>query len=202
MPIADAKVTHNKAVERFWLWSTLVLAVAYGLASFAATDHHRAAFVRGSSHGHPPRFACRHGFLQIVEILAVSFRLHVLEPYKTDIPAHALLLTFFGYFQVMLCFSILVPTKRFSSPVIRSIGITAIWSGFLDAAYFSTITIATLGYGDFAPAHWAGKLIVIAEVFVGLILILVAFQRVLASTADWRGPDEASEKGQNAQLPD
>ena len=60
----------------------------------------------------------------------------------------------------------------------------AIWTSPFDAVYFSTATIATLGYGDFAPTHWLGKLLVVWEVFVGLILILVAFQRVMASVAE------------------
>jgi voltage-gated potassium channel Kch len=49
----------------------------------------------------------------------------------------------------------------------------------VDALYFSAVTITTVGYGDLSPEVWFGKLLVILEIFVGLILVVVAFQRVL-----------------------
>jgi len=41
------------------------------------------------------------------------------------------------------------------------------WS-FLDAAYFTTMTISTVGYGDIIPATGLGKMGTIALVFVGV----------------------------------
>jgi H+/Cl- antiporter ClcA len=51
------------------------------------------------------------------------------------------------------------------------------WS-WLDSAYFSTVTLATVGYGDFAPKTDAGKLFTIpyvifgAGIIAGLILVM------------------------------
>jgi voltage-gated potassium channel Kch len=53
--------------------------------------------------------------------------------------------------------------------------------GWLDSLYFSTVTLATVGYGDLAPATDVGRLFTILYLFVGLG-ILAEFIR-LASRA-------------------
>ncbi|GAB6147299.1 potassium channel family protein [Desulfocicer niacini] len=56
-----------------------------------------------------------------------------------------------------------------------------VWSGtnipikITDALYFSGVTITTLGYGDYSPAHWYPKFLTIYEVFCGFILLIVCF---------------------------
>lgn len=45
------------------------------------------------------------------------------------------------------------------------------WSLF-DSLYFSVITLATVGYGDFSPQTDAGKLFTMAYVFVGIGLFV------------------------------
>ncbi|MEM0935791.1 MAG: potassium channel family protein [Pseudomonadota bacterium] len=44
----------------------------------------------------------------------------------------------------------------------------------IDAAYFSTVTIATVGYGDFVPETVPGKLFTIVYVIVGIGLFVAA----------------------------
>ncbi len=41
----------------------------------------------------------------------------------------------------------------------------------LDALYFTIITLATVGYGDFAPKTDAGKIFTMVYIFVGISLI-------------------------------
>lgn len=45
---------------------------------------------------------------------------------------------------------------------------------FVDALYFSGVTITTLGYGDIKPDHVVTKLLVLYELFSGLLLVVVA----------------------------
>jgi len=45
------------------------------------------------------------------------------------------------------------------------------WS-WIDAAYFSVITLSTVGYGDFSPQTDAGKLFTIGYIIVGIGIIL------------------------------
>jgi Ion channel len=49
-----------------------------------------------------------------------------------------------------------------------------------NAAYFSLVTITTLGYGDFAPQDWASRKIVMGELLSGVLLVLLVLP-VLAS---------------------
>jgi hypothetical protein len=44
---------------------------------------------------------------RILEILAVSFRLHLLVPYKTNAPPHAMVLTFLAYSHALIGFAVL-----------------------------------------------------------------------------------------------
>jgi len=45
------------------------------------------------------------------------------------------------------------------------------WS-FLDALYFSVVTLTTIGYGDFAPKTDFGKLFTIVYILLGIGIIL------------------------------
>ncbi|MBA2619223.1 MAG: two pore domain potassium channel family protein [Rubrobacter sp.] len=55
------------------------------------------------------------------------------------------------------------------------------WS-LLDAFYFSSITLTTVGYGDLAPETAAGKLFTVFYIFTGIGLI-VAFLNAVAKAA-------------------
>jgi hypothetical protein len=199
----NAKVTFNKAVEYYWLWWTFGLLVAYAFTYLIAQDGPAAsmnacsAALRGIAVG-VLGLGC---LFRIVEIMAVSFRLHVLKRYWTRMPAHALTLTFLAYFHEVVCFSVLYLTEGFFTGDKFNTD-QPIWSGALNAAYLSTVTIATIGYGDFVPLHWSGKLLVIFQVFVGLILLVVAIGRVLSATSASPSADPATTGEVKGQMPD
>ncbi|MEG0013387.1 MAG: potassium channel family protein [Cellulosilyticaceae bacterium] len=45
----------------------------------------------------------------------------------------------------------------------------------IDSIYFSAITIATIGYGDYYPIHNLSKILVMYEVISGTLLLVVSF---------------------------
>jgi voltage-gated potassium channel len=52
---------------------------------------------------------------------------------------------------------------------------------FLDALYFTVVTIATVGYGDISPATAGGKILVIFVIIIGI----GTFVTLLTSVAQW-----------------
>ena len=67
------------------------------------------------------------------------------------------------------------------------------WS-WLDAAYFSTVTIATVGFGDLHPVTTIGKLFVMLYIFVG-VGIFVAIFAFLSNVDIEKLTSDASEEG-------
>lgn len=59
--------------------------------------------------------------------------------------------------------------------------------GFVDALYFSVVTLTTVGYGDFAPQTDVGKLFTAVYVLVGMG-ILLAFVTTLAGKMSQTSP--------------
>ena len=55
------------------------------------------------------------------------------------------------------------------------------WS-LLDAAYFSVVTIATVGYGDLAPHTALGKIFTIFYIFAGIGIFVPAATSVAQAT--------------------
>lgn len=59
------------------------------------------------------------------------------------------------------------------------------WS-YLDACYFSVITLATVGYGDFAPKTDLGKLFTIGFILIGVGLFVALASAVAGSIIEAR----------------
>src|SRR4051794_13998669 len=49
---------------------------------------------------------------------------------------------------------------------------------WLDALYFSVITLATVGYGDFTPKTDAGKIFTMIYIFTGIGQLVLLFQQI------------------------
>jgi hypothetical protein len=82
------------------------------------------------------------------------------------------LLTFFTFSHVILIYGMFY---RFLAHEFAQ-GLCA-----TQALYFSTVTITTVGYGDFAPEKWASaaQSVVVLEVLTGLFFVTGVFARVI-----------------------
>ena len=65
------------------------------------------------------------------------------------------------------------------------------WS-LLDAAYFSVVTIATVGFGDITPQTALGKIFTIGYIFAGIGIFVAAVTALAQATlrAEQQRPDE------------
>lgn len=64
--------------------------------------------------------------------------------------------------------------------------------GPLDAAYFSAVTITTLGYGDFAPTDAISRVLVLCELGCGVLLLLLTLPIVASRLALLGGSSSSS----------
>jgi voltage-gated potassium channel Kch len=87
------------------------------------------------------------------------------------------------------------------------IGLAAVFYHFVegwawvDAAYFATVTIATVGYGDFVPQTTAGKIFTMAYVTLG-VGIFVAAAAALAEHVIWRARADREDAAAGARTKD
>jgi voltage-gated potassium channel Kch len=63
------------------------------------------------------------------------------------------------------------------------------WS-WLDAVYFSVVTIATVGYGDIAPQTAIGKIFTIGYIFSGIGIFVAAVTALAQATLRAKPPDQ------------
>jgi voltage-gated potassium channel len=73
----------------------------------------------------------------------------------------------------------------------------------LDALYFSVTTLATVGYGDFAPATAPGKIFTIFFVLAGVGVLVAFASEVARQTIDrtTKGVEERQARRRESQLP-
>lgn len=89
---------------------------------------------------------------------------------------HGIAMMFISYAAFLYAYGVLYTYVSHIDPAAFGGGL----SGF-DAVYFSTITAATVGYGDIAPQSDLAKAIVISEVLIGLLYVVLLFSACAAA---------------------
>jgi hypothetical protein len=124
---------------------------------------------------------CR-AFLSILAIWwAAGAFFYLLRVVLVDIPkggliksqTRSILLLFVNYLEII---------THFASLYILTMSIKYIGNDSISvskAIYFSIVTITTLGDFNFSPATFLGRILVSAEVLIGMIMIVMAFAKFL-----------------------
>jgi hypothetical protein len=117
---------------------------------------------------------------RLIESFSVVVMLHANGPYRSPAPMRAVSKALWAYLEFVVIFgSIYLAVAALAGDkfgIADDLGFLKCW---FNPLYFSMITIATVGYGDFAPQTAFGRSVAAFEVFCGLVLLLVALQRVL-----------------------
>ena len=129
--------------------------------------------------------------VRVYEILSAVARFHTRRQYLTHYPMKVLVNTLWHYGEITLAFA----TFYVAASVAGSDTFKADNAEFLKSwatpLYFSFVTITTLGYGDYSPVTNEGKALVVCQVLFGVVLLIVALQRVLSSKSP---PDRSKNK--------
>lgn len=123
--------------------------------------------------------------LRLYEIMEVTTRLHFSNVYRTESPVRALVNTLWHYIFVVVIFAIFfVNVATLLGDKFAKLEDKPLLCDWASPLYFSMVTIATIGYGEFTPQTALGKGVVCAEVLVGLLLIVVVVARLISITSN------------------
>jgi hypothetical protein len=90
---------------------------------------------------------------------------------------------FWSYIEIAVLYGLVYEALvvRNRDAVVSSSG-EGMLDAFLNPLYFSFITLATIGYGDFTPHSTAARAVAMTESFVGMFLIVAIIQKALSRT--------------------
>lgn len=99
-------------------------------------------------------------------LIYIFNKIYVSEHENETAHKRSLLLLFFNFLEVLFAFSVLYAGGNYlNHPLVTP----------LDALYFSTITGATIGYGDWYPVTQVGKVLVISQTLTSLSFLVLFF---------------------------
>ena len=122
------------------------------------------------------------------EILAFLTLLHSKPNYQSPALIRSLINTIWHYLEIAIAFSVfyLACTYFLGDKFAADSSCSNIETGFWNAIYYSFVTIATIGFGDFSPQTQIGRILVIGEAITGLFLLVIVLQRAMSA-----GPEKS-----------
>jgi hypothetical protein len=176
---ADAPI--QAAIERYWVVWTIGVVALYSATWCALRQEQSNPLVFPNLRLAAYLISLGFCVYRAIDIVAVDVRLVILQPYRTNNFAHAISLFFLQVVQVVVCFAVfyIVCAQWSGDRFVSDPCELGIWSSIVAPIYFSTTTIATVGFGDLAPQDWPGQCLVVLQIFVGIGLLVVGVQRTL-----------------------
>lgn len=105
-------------------------------------------------------------YLLVETLIYIFTKIYVAEHETETAHKRSILLLFLNYVEVILAFAVIYSGGNYLNIPLHN---------YIDAIYFSTVSGATIGYGDIYPVTTAGKLIVICQTFTSLSFIVLFF---------------------------
>lgn len=104
-------------------------------------------------------------YLLIETFVYIFHKIYISEYYQQRSHKRSLLLLFLNFLEVILSFAVIYTTGKYLNKPLYS---------WIDAVYFSFVTGATIGYGDYYPVGGTAKGIVILQ-GLGTLSFLILF---------------------------
>lgn len=113
-----------------------------------------------------PVFQVLNVYLLSETLIYIFNKIYVSEHETETAHKRSLLLLFFNFIEVLFAFSVLYAGGNYLNHALLTP---------LDAIYFSAITGATIGYGDWYPVTQMGKFLVISQTLTSLSFLVLFF---------------------------
>ena len=110
----------------------------------------------------------------IVDVMVSNISIAFISHFPAN-PLRTAIFTLLSFFSLAVAFAVLYGTSP-SAFHNASAKLDAV-----SAVYFSLITLATVGYGDFSPQNTIFRIVVVCEVLIGLFFVTV----ILAIISSW-----------------
>lgn len=195
--------SESRLKDLFYFIVDIYVALWTGLIIYAYSScYHEFVALARSLPGHstqPILVAGLVSSLRLYEIWAFIGCLHSQRKYESHNRVRAIINTFWHYFEVIICYSTIYLCvacfygDTFFNSEKPPLGINPIASGWFTPVYFSTITIATVGFGDLCPQTNAGRIAVVSQIMFGIFLFVIVLQRAISS--DESEKDEQTNSG-------
>lgn len=117
------------------------------------------------------------------EIVAFLSLLHSQPRYRSSSLIRSLVNTIWHYVEMMIIFGVcyLACSYFIGDRFAPESNPSTILTHYVNAAYFSFISLATIGFGDLSPQTGIGKMLVMSEGMVGLFLLVIVLQRAMSA---------------------
>jgi hypothetical protein len=125
------------------------------------------------------------------EIMGILVQLHLSGPYVPSRSSRALVHALIHFLELALIFAVFYCiADRYCSTNDKPMFADArgtrsvLYEDSVTPLYFSVVSLATLGYGDYAPRIPVGKALVILQLFVQVVFVLVVFPKIVSAPKD------------------
>lgn len=125
----------------------------------------------------------------VLHLLADSFRQLVLELTKLRHLFRRSLIVATLYVAIDVVFAALYRLCSLEMSGMFNVSLNS----FLDAFYFSTVTMTTLGYGEIRPEHPLGKILVSIQTLCGLFLLAAILASAISASTTSRTEGDSGE---------
>lgn len=118
--------------------------------------------------------------IRMIEIITYQLSILLFDQYKNKDYALAgyrriLVLSIMNYIEILLWFAIFYRYLRIDFYDTNKVLSTAIGS-----LYYSMVTISTLGYGEIYPISSLGRVVVTAQIAIGIFLLVLILSRIIS----------------------
>ena len=170
--ISDSRCRKILTLDAYKLITSICLIIAYVIAWYSSRScHFFSVFVTGT--------IALIAMLRASDLLLILVALNCDQNYRPKTFSRALMNSFWHYLDVGIVYGIVYLALGQEAFKDANFG-----ENLFSSAYFSFVTLSTLGYGDISPTTGVTQALVVSQVLWGLFLIIIVLPSAFAKTVE------------------